>query len=1109
MAVVKDLARIAMWFSRFKRVVGGVMLLCCAVPAHAASSTFPVFWVAGDPQPIAAAFKGLAAFFGNGNFAHSVMASAMTAAALMGLVMALLASVTTLRFTVGQWFVGTVLAMALFQPSSSVTVKSYFDDTAAMVSPRMIVIDHVPIGIAYPAGMASMFSKTVSDKFLEWFADTHSDVSASSDGAGGLMSPLKLIMKMNALYACASDNTVLCSNLREFLQDCPVEGGMASVMRENAGFYRLMNNSDMAGSTIFYNYDSGQVLQEARSCRDAGPRIYDAMSQYAAGSGVASKGVLDDLIGKSTASEPGEIDNGEQGASSALQGGLDNLSQKFNDATGADSNALMVNLLFCHVVQAGWQATSAKADAALVFAKAMSEARAKAASAEAGSSSMFESFMTSAMNLFSFLFVATAPIIILVGIVMGMAGFRVYGSWLLFGVWSQSWLPIANLISFYMMSSFWSRLAEFQSAKMFGCQNIEHFYHQVASVIYTGSSMMASVPIITLSLISGSMVAMSSLAGRATGGGRGVDPGIDPGHGNPNPQHEPHGGDGHAVPLPGQVGGAHAIPHTVSHAAGRMVDAANEAHMPDGVRHAADHGHEASSRSDHVGDTVSAALESDRPGAVAAASSAATAAARRIAALTGQNTVGVMDKFKQALTAATGGQQWEAGDAHVARGIAAAARSHDPEVREMGRSVVNALSSVSNGNEQEHQHQPHFIKTTFAAAERSEERPMQIESQATGVQANSWMGDLYDPAMTNIEAELPIGGHGERIDTSLSKGDTVPTSTSKISPNTIKKSFQGGDINAVNGSYGYDASSSEKSTSDNGAVSSRAGSNGLFDEDIFSQVFNTSGNTSNTQFASYKGPDSLDGTQLAANDATDSQTRAAQYHLQSQNFGKAADWMYANGNKMAGDAYRQMSVDAFYAARKAESEASTMYLPNDSSKSSASSTAATSPFDPNWNTGEFSAGIDPGSSKVKTSIGAAQGYSFSWFPGPFGVTTSESAGTSGISSYAGVGVSTPTSRPTAIRTTWQESFTWGEPTGVVGRIQGTTPLWGKQVIQGSFYATTSGANLTIATGEGSATPSANATIGIRGTVPVSDLGKYLPSPVPPSERRDPLTEMPD
>jgi hypothetical protein len=417
--------------------------------------------------------------------------------------------------------------------------------------------------------MASAFSKALSDKFLEWFADTHTDVSASSDGAAGLLSPLKFIMKMNALYACASDNTTLCSNIREFLQDCPVERDMAKVTKTNTGLYALLNNSTLSGSTIFYVYDaeSGQVLQQAKSCQYAGQQIYLAMSQYAA------HGVLEDLIGKSTAAEPGEVDNGEAGAMLMLQGNLDNIAQKLGDTTGADSTALMVNLLFCHTVQAGWQTSSAKADPAVVFSRLMSDSRAKAAMEEAGSSSMFESFMTSAMNLFSFLFVATAPIIILVAMVMGMAGVRVYGSWLLFGVWSQSWLPVANLISFYMMSAFWSRLAEFQSANMFGCQNVEHFYHQVASVIYTGASMMASVPIMTLSLISGSMVAMSSLAGRATGGGRGGNPG------QTEPQHD---GNDHAA---SHASGTHAASHTdgISHAGIGMVRAANA--VPIGMRH--------------------------------------------------------------------------------------------------------------------------------------------------------------------------------------------------------------------------------------------------------------------------------------------------------------------------------------------------------------------------------------------------------------------------------------------------------------------------------------------------------------------------------------------
>jgi conjugal transfer mating pair stabilization protein TraG len=500
-------------------------LMLAAGAAHASINTdFPVFWVAGDPNGVAHAFKGIAAFFGNGSFLGSIMAGAMTAAGLVGLLIALVSSALRTQFMVGQWFVGTIVAMAMFTPTTTVTIKSFFDENSASVSPRMIVVEHVPYGIAYPAGMASYASKAVSESLMTWFTNPTETGGAMSEGAGGLMNPLRMLSRMNSIYDCTPNRATLCNNMKSFFTACPVEAEVPAAWREQASLQALFDNAalNMGGYMEYkvYNAASSSGFDVTYvPCKEGGPLIYAAMMAY-----LDSDDYAKDLLRTESAATGGakSIDGGETQDIAAMKLTTAEMATKLQTVLSTDqatTNAIAANMVFARVARAA-ASTSGEVDdrhAARTFAATMTEARRKAVSDQAGQASMFVSFMTQAMNAFSFLFAATAPIIVLIAMVMGLAGFKIYGSWLLFGVWSQSWLPIAALISYYVESNFWRRMEDLRSAGKLSLIGMETLFDQLANVLYTGSTMMSAVPIITLSLISGSMVAMSSLAGKATG----------------------------------------------------------------------------------------------------------------------------------------------------------------------------------------------------------------------------------------------------------------------------------------------------------------------------------------------------------------------------------------------------------------------------------------------------------------------------------------------------------------------------------------------------------------------------------------------------------------
>ena len=508
------------------------MLLSSAAFAQSASSTFPVFWVAGDPQQIANAFQGVAAFFGNGNSSSAVMTGGLLAGGLAGLIVALFSTATRQQFMVGPWFISTVVGMAMFSSQTSITVMPFFSDNGTTVTPQMIVVNNVPIGLAYPAGIASEMTKAVSDVYLQWFT-TPGDGGVSVQGTAGILSPLKMLLKLQEVYDCSQNNTTVCNNLVAFMRYCSVQQLSSQAMQSNTGISDLLNNSQggapnatpQPGTTAYYSvgtdaYGRQALTSTGLACSQAGPQIYQAMAAY-----IDSDSFTSDVLAKTSTSEP----DGPSTVASANTM-LNTLSQNVAatafyanaamTANGAQRDATMMNLVFSPIFRAAQQASLDERQAAFTFTTLMSNARNKAMIDTAGEASLFDSFMTNAMNGFSFIFVALTPIVIMVAMTMGIGGFKIYGSWFLMGIWSQGWLPVAAVISYYVQTSFWSRLLAFASSQIISPASIDNFYTQVSSTIYTGSTLISATPIITLSLLTGSVYTMTSLAGRSTGTGR-------------------------------------------------------------------------------------------------------------------------------------------------------------------------------------------------------------------------------------------------------------------------------------------------------------------------------------------------------------------------------------------------------------------------------------------------------------------------------------------------------------------------------------------------------------------------------------------------------------
>lgn len=160
----------------------------------------------------------------------------------------------------------------------------------------------------------------------------------------------------------------------------------------------------------------------------------------------------------------------------------------------------------------------------------MTEATNKLAIDSAGEASFFQRLLGHSMNILLFVYIVMAPIMMFVIMTMGAKGWKLVFAYILFNVWISSWLPITNAIGYYMMTNYMNAIHRIMSGlgradkdtmwTVLSPAMTNQILADTQDMISTGSTMMASAPLVMLSLLSGSIYGMVSLAQRMGTGGK-------------------------------------------------------------------------------------------------------------------------------------------------------------------------------------------------------------------------------------------------------------------------------------------------------------------------------------------------------------------------------------------------------------------------------------------------------------------------------------------------------------------------------------------------------------------------------------------------------------
>lgn len=98
----------------------------------------------------------------------------------------------------------------------------------------------------------------------------------------------------------------------------------------------------------------------------------------------------------------------------------------------------------------------------------------------------------------------------------GLKGIEFLGSYILFGLWIYSWQTISIIINYWSTSNYVHYLNLIQNYSGLSLDKVELYVAAAQDAVTVGSNLMASVPLITYAVLTGSMFAMTQLSSVAT-----------------------------------------------------------------------------------------------------------------------------------------------------------------------------------------------------------------------------------------------------------------------------------------------------------------------------------------------------------------------------------------------------------------------------------------------------------------------------------------------------------------------------------------------------------------------------------------------------------------
>jgi conjugal transfer mating pair stabilization protein TraG len=412
----------------------------------------------------------------------------------------------------GNWAMLLVLIVIYSVATQPMTlqIEDYYTGTATTVA-------NVPFGVAVPGALVSSITNAVSTKMEVAFSTVDGNsIALSSDG---FASPLQLMLSMRGgKYGLADADPFLAANIKIFVLDC-VAGSTTfdpnAFSQQNTG----MNNpiAYITQPTVYHGglttiYSTGNPVGISSACADAATNLTNSINAFV-GPGV-NTGISKLLnANMNKAASPNVTVPGTYTADD-----LTNVHNKMIGIWGASQTAQdwMITALTSAQISDSYNCALSYTSAATysqcttTMTSGMENWKIQAA----GSASGFTKAMVPCMNILLAMFYGFSPIMFIFMLMTGAHGLGILVKFLFFGMWTQTWMPFAVVINYIgevMVKAEFARLAAAAPAGL-NPAILPAFYDTLSVKLAVISDMLASVPLISMGLLSGSVYGLTQIA---------------------------------------------------------------------------------------------------------------------------------------------------------------------------------------------------------------------------------------------------------------------------------------------------------------------------------------------------------------------------------------------------------------------------------------------------------------------------------------------------------------------------------------------------------------------------------------------------------------------
>lgn len=409
-------------------------------------------------------------------------------------------------------FVSMIVFMVLFVPQVDLDIEDVYTG-------QLTTVTDLPWGAVVPLALASQQSKNLTEKFTTAFQNVNGSANVTNS-PDGLVTPLRSLFALRQIALFQNDVNAEAT-LNNYMEYClrsndgtPVD---INAMFQSGDLVTWLTSNEPTAGTIQFDEDnpvgSNGVLV---TCKSAGTYLKGRIDNFktckeAGCYGSQLNGIIGKVKGTANSTDyPGY-------ALEMLSAGV------VTDTQLSSFNAVMSTAMRKSMMTASSNSLDTAAN--MYNADVMERFRTQSAL----DAQMFTSTMFPTLSVLLFIYMAFMPIVVIVLFFQGMNAIKFMAGYLMIGMWTQTWVPVAAIINYYGQISINAKLLAMAASgtsvnpnKVFNMVSMDSFYDVIANQMAVTNNMLALTPMVTLALLTGSAMAMSRLADRATGGGAGV-----------------------------------------------------------------------------------------------------------------------------------------------------------------------------------------------------------------------------------------------------------------------------------------------------------------------------------------------------------------------------------------------------------------------------------------------------------------------------------------------------------------------------------------------------------------------------------------------------------